>query len=161
MKPDRIYIDNSLLVRWFLHLLYPDRYADMPQIIKFLTEEKEMQKFISLISVAELIHTLKYGKDFAGKNLSMGAIMAMIDDLQNIMGFKVILRDKVGETQLNGVIVSTDILEFLDKHNHIIDCIHVDIAKHHDLFFVTYEGKIGRMREFYDKIMTEKKLLKQ
>ncbi len=161
MKPDKVYVDNSLLVRWFLHRLYPNRYSDTPQIIKFLTKEKGMQKFISLISVAELVHTLKYGKDFAGKNLTIGAIKALIDELQNIMGFEIILRDKIGEAQLNGVVVSTDILEFLDKHQHIIDCIHVDIAKQHDLFFVTYEGKIGRMRKFYDKTMTENKLLKQ
>lgn len=126
-----------------------------------LSEHKEIEKFISLFSIAELVHTLKYGKSFRKFKINFKTIESLIEELQGIVGFDIILKDKIKGVKLNGIVVSGDIIKFLDEHNHILDCIHVDVAKSHDLFFITYEKKIGRIKDLYKKIMTENKLMKQ
>jgi len=155
-----IYIDNSLLIRWFLSKFYPESYNEVPQIIKFLSTKTEIKKYISLMSIAELVRTLKYGEKFERFGLSLRFIHSLIEEMQSVVGFDIILRDNVDGTELNGIIISGDIIKLIDKHRHLIDCIHVDIAKSHDLTFVTYEKKIGRMKEIYDHILTENKLMK-
>lgn len=36
----------------------------------------------------------------------------------------------------------------------MVDCLHVAIAKTNNLLFVTHEGKIGVLKEFYENITT-------
>lgn len=161
MKPDKIYIDNSVLIRWFLHKLHPKKYKTEPQIIRFLTEHREIEKFISLISVAELVHTIKHGENFQSFGLKLNYIRGLLSELQNVTDLKIISKEKINGVEINGVVVSENIVNFVDKHRHIIDCIHVDLAKSHDLFFITHEKNMGVLKEFYDKIMTDDKLMKQ
>jgi len=161
MKPDKIYIDNSLLVRWFFNRLHPKKYKTEPQIIRFLTEHREIRKFISILSVAELVHTLKYGKEFQSFGLKLSYILDSLIELQKAMNMEVISKENIGGMEINGVIVSENIVRFVDKHQHLVDCIHADLAKSHDLFFITHERDMGVLKEYYDKIMTDDKLMKQ
>ncbi len=161
MKPDKIYIDNSLLVRWFLHKLHPKKFKTEPQIIRFLTEHREIRKYISILSVAELVHTLKYGRDFQSFGLPLNFILDSLSELIKSMEIEVISRENFSGTKINGIIVTENIIKFVDKHQHLADCIHVDLAKSHDLFFITHERDMGVLKEFYEKIMTDDKLMKQ
>lgn len=161
MKPEKIYIDNSLLVRWFLRRLHPKKFKTEPQIIRFLTEHKEIKKFISILSVAELVHTLKYSKDFQSFGLKLSYILDSLAELLKAMDVEVISRENIGGMEIDGVIVSENVVKFVDMHQHLVDCIHVDLAKSHDLFFITHERDMGVLKEFYEKIMTDDKLMKQ
>ena len=161
MKPGKIYIDNNLLIRWFLHRFYPRKHKREPQIIRFLSEHKEIKKYISLISVAELVHTLKYGKEFQNFKLDLNYIRVLIEELQNIVGFDIIQKQKVNGMEINGIVISGDVVKFVNVHEHLIDCMHIDIAKSHELFFITHEKKIGQLKKLYENIMTDDKLLKQ
>jgi hypothetical protein len=161
MKPEKIYIDNSVLIRWFLHKLHPKKHKTEPQIIRFLTEHKEIEKFISIVSVAELVHTIRYGKDFQGFGLKLSYIRDLLMKLQNVTDLKIISKEKISGAEINGVVISENVINYVDKHRHLIDCIHVDLAKSHDLYFITHEKDMGILKEFYDKIMTDDKLMKQ
>lgn len=161
MKPLKIYLDNNLLIRWFLHKLHPKKHKDEPQAIKFLIKHKEIEKFISLISVAELVRTLKYGKEFQEFGLKLSYIRDLIIELQNAIGLNIISKEIINGVEINGVIVSENIINFTDKHHDLIDCIHVDLARSHDLLFVTHDRELGRIKEHYEKIMTDDKLMKQ
>jgi hypothetical protein len=161
MKPDKIYIDNSVLIRWFLHKLFPKKHKNIPQIIRFLTEHKEIKKFISILSVAELVHTLKYGKDFQSFRLKLNYILDSLVELQKAMDMEVITKENISGMEINGIIISENVVKFVDNHQHLLDCIHADLAKSHDLFFITHEKNMGVLKEFYDKIMTDDKLMKQ
>jgi predicted nucleic-acid-binding protein len=161
MKPDKIYIDNSVLIRWFLHKLFPKKHKTIPQIIRFLTEHKEIKKFISILSVAELVHTLKYGKDFQSFRLKLNYILDSLVELQKAMDMEVITKENIREMEINGIIISENVVGFVDRHQHLLDCIHADLAKSHDLFFITHEKDMGVLKEFHEKIMTDDKLMKQ
>lgn len=137
------------------------KYKEEPEIIRFLSENKEIEIYISLISIAELVHTLKYHEEFQRYKISLGWIKELIQEFQNIVGFNIIINERINNIEIGGIIIIPEILEFLDKHNGLADCIHVDIAKRNDLCFITYEKKIGRLKEFYDNIITESKLMKQ
>lgn len=161
MIPERVYIDNSLLVRWFLWKFNPHKYPREPQVIRFLASLERVEKYISLISVAELVHTLRYGDDFSGYRLTLRRIEELIQELQGVLGFVLIEQEKVQDTDVGGIIITRDVVRFIDKHKELADCLHVDIAKRNQLCFVTYEKKIGVLKELYDNIMTENKLMKQ
>ncbi len=162
--PDcQIYLDNTSLVRLFLKRFYPEKHKQEPRIIRFLNENKrEIKSFVSTISIAELVHTLKHGEDFKKFNLNFNYIKELIGELQDIIGFDIIQTEKMKDgTEIDGVIVSNHVVEYVFKHKHLPDCIHVDIARQHELTFVTYEKAMGELKEYYDNIMTEEKLMKQ
>ena len=161
MKPEQIYIDNNLLIRWFIHKFNRKKYKSMPEIIKFLNEHPEIKKYISLLSVAELVHTLKYGEDFQKFNLNLKYIEKLLSELQNIINLDIIMKEKRNGVEIDGVIISKDLIKLIDKHRHLIDCMHLDIAKSHDLSFVTHEAKMGELKPLYENIMTDDKLMKQ
>lgn len=161
MKPDKIYIDNNLLVRWFLHKLHPKKFKNEPQVIKFLSDHQEIEKYISIVSVAELVRTVRHGDDFQGFGLKLNYIRDLLTELQNVTGLKIISKEKFNNVGINGVVISENIINFVDRHRHLIDCIHVDLAKSHDLFFITHDRDIGVLKEYYEKIMTDDKMMKQ
>ena len=133
----------------------------MPRIIEFLSEHEEIDKFISLISVAELVCALKYDKEFRRFSVKTSYIQKLLEELQSTMDLKIILTEKVKRTRIEGVIISSNIVKYLNKHNHLVDCIHLDIAKSHELCFLTDEKKMGNLKTFYKNIMTENKFMKQ
>ncbi|MBI3412857.1 MAG: hypothetical protein HY051_02125 [Candidatus Aenigmarchaeota archaeon] len=44
--------------------------------------------------------------------------------------------------------------EMIKKHGEMVDCLHVAIAKTNSLLFITHEGKIGVLKEFYENVDT-------
>lgn len=159
MEPNKIYLDNMFLVQWALYKFFPRKHKRQPRIIEFLSHHKQIEKYISLVSIAELTRTLKYGDEFRKMKLDLKRIIQLIEEMQNIAGLKILLKDTFNNAKLNGIVISYEIIKFIDKH--IIDCIHIDIAKSHELFFISNEKKIGRVKDIYKHVMTENKLMKQ
>lgn len=161
MAPNKIYLDNTSLVRWFLRKFYPDKHKQEPQIIRFLNEHNEIETYVSILSIAELVHTLKHGEEFRKFNLGFEFIKKLIEELQNIIGFSIIKTVSISGTEIDGIIVSGNIIKYVFKHRHLADCIHLDIARQNDIWFVTYEKRMGELKEYYSNIMTEDKLMRQ
>ena len=151
MKPDKIYIDTMFLVRWFLFRFRKRKYDELPRMIEFLREHEEIEKHISVISVAEFVKVLKYNKEFRRYKLTISYIKELIKKLQNFIDLE-ILKDQR---------ISHQIVKYVESHPELIDCIHLDIAKSNELCFITDEKKIGKLKNLYKNIMTENKLMKQ
>lgn len=164
MLPNKVYIDTCILYRWFLWKFYPRKYGKEPKIIRYLSEENsKTRSYVSIITIAELVELLRFDGNFKDKNLGSDTIIALINELQNILNLEIInyKNIKMGDNSFNGIIVSDNIVKFAEFHKEIIDCIHVDIAKSCELCFLTDETKIGSMKSFYNNIMTENKFFKQ
>jgi len=162
MRPDKIYLDTCLLIRWFLWRFDQKKYGREPRIIRFLSETKKYVKsYISIVSVAELVKILKYDDEFKKFEIKTSRIIELIDELQQIIGFDIIRNIVVNNTKVEGVIISKDIIKYVQLHPHLSDCIHVDIAKRYELCFLTIESRTGKLKQLYADIMTEKKFFKQ
>ncbi len=157
--PRRIYLDTNILVGWFKSQLsvgqtksklidHLRRFGPRnPDVIKFLINHRDIEKFISIFTIAEIVHVLKYSDEFKGYDLELATIKWLMELLQEAVGFSVIKEVSLGGNSIKGVIISPDIVDFVDKHSHIIDCIHIDIAKHNELTFVSNERDLGKMKD--------------
>ncbi len=132
-----------------------------PSVIEFLSNHREIEKYISIITVAEAIRVLKYDDDFRRYKLDLESIKALISKLQEIVGFSILEEVVVENRKFKGIIVTPEIIKFIDKHEHLIDCIHIDIAKFHELTFISNEEEYGELKALYPNIMTANKLIKQ
>jgi predicted nucleic acid-binding protein len=158
VRPDKIYIDTMFLIQWFISVLENKK---PPKMIELLSEHEEIEKCISLISVVELKRVLRYNNDFKRYRLEVKRMGQILASLQNMTNLKIIDREKFGEVRINGIIVSYDISRFIEEHDDLVDCIHVDIAKSHELCFLTDDRKIGNLKKIYGNIMTANKFAKQ
>lgn len=159
--PEKIYLDNSLLIRWFLWKLNPRRYRSEPEIVKFLAQSQGMQIYISIISLAELVHTLKYSRDFQRFRMTLPWLRTLLEELQRILGFLIIERERIGGVDIGGIVITPAIVRFLDVHPELMDCLHVDIARRNDLWFITHDDNVGKLKPLYENIMTDNKLIRQ
>ncbi len=161
MIPNKIYLDNTILIRYFLRKFYPQKYKNEPQIIRFLNEHTEIQKFISIISIAELVKKLIHGNDFKKFDICFDYAMKLIEEFQSMLNFKIIETMENNNVVIDGIVVTKNIIKYISIHSDLPDCIHLDIARQHDIWFVTYEKELGRLKEEYGNIITEDKLMKQ
>jgi hypothetical protein len=159
---DKVYIDTDLLVGWFLSKFYPKKHKE-PLIVKFLSEYRnKIKSYISMISIAEIMGLLIHDSKFKDLKLKSDFIEKLISELQTIIGFNVIFsKARVFEQEIICLQITDKVIEYIAVHPHLVDCIHLDIAKSNDLFFVSHEDKIGKLKDLYPKIMTDKKLEKQ
>jgi len=175
MDTSKVYLDTCLLIgcfKWLLEknyqhqfiekiLLLVKREKEQPFIITFLKEHKNIEKFISLVSVAEIISVLKYNKDFRHYKLTLGEINNLLVVLMTMIGFEIIVEIEIDGKKIKGNLITRAINNYIDKHEHVLDCIHVDIAKTNDLLFITNEDKFGLLKDLDCHIMTFNKLVKQ
>ena len=155
----RIYLDNSLLVGWFLPYLQDIKNPKTPKIIEFLSMHREIEVFISFFTIAELVEDLMFKeprvKDYR-KN--MNNVLDLIDILTESLKIKrIIHKDK---NELEGNFIPKNIVEFTSICGSLKDSVHVSIAKYQDLYFVTHDKKITLLGSAYDKIITDNKLYK-
>jgi len=173
MDLKKIYLDTSLLIGCFVWLAEKNYHKrpfplsffvhekEKPYIMAFLSEQKDVQKFISIASKAEIISVLKYDEKFRKYNFSDAEIESLISLLQTIIGFNIIIDMKIGETIIKGNLITDLVIEYTKKCGHVLDCIHVDMARTNDLTFVTSENKLGKIKDLYERIMTENKYTSQ
>lgn len=148
MVPQRIYLDTNQLYGWFENQL--NRKKPESGIVKFLGEKcKDMEKLISVYSVAELLVNLK--RDFQNRDLTAKKLEYLFVILKDIIGIKIILESKI----------TREIIGFADLCNDHNDAVHIQIAKNQDLTLVTKDEKIGRVKPAYPNVMSIGKLMKQ
>ena len=89
MQPNEIYLDTSLLIGWFKHILEKRKKTEEPEIIEFLNNKPEIKRYISVITVAEIIEVLK-SKDFKNYKLEKSYILDLIVNLRNTLNLIII-----------------------------------------------------------------------
>jgi predicted nucleic-acid-binding protein len=162
MLPNKVYIDSCILFRWFLWKFYQRKYKKEPKIIRYLNENASKTKsYVSILTIAELVKILKHDERFKNKDLNIEYIEKLIEELQNIAKFDIINTIRLNGFSIDGVILSKNIVKYVELHPDLIDCIHVDIAKTYELWFLTDEKKIGKLKVLYNSVMTENKFFKQ
>lgn len=154
----QIYIDTSLLQEWFARLMRNERKEE-PKILEFLRERKEITKFISIFTIAELVENLLFHekriRDFMKRTQ---VIESFAELLMQTTGIKIIEFEK--EDEHTGIFVSPNIVKYTGICGSVKDAIHVCIAEHEDLWLITHDDKIGKLKPLYTKITTDTHLLK-
>ena len=149
----RVYLDNSVIEPWFEGIMTGNKQLQTSKFIDFLILHTEIEKFISTFTIAELIEKLLF------KTNNIKSYMkekSKIEDFveafrQTIPNLK-ILEDEVSQNGQKGLFIcAEDLLAFTTKIGSSKDSVHVCIAKHEDLYFVTKDDKIGRVKELYPK----------
>ena len=147
MKPDKTYLDSNLLVDFYRRLMRKKRF-EYPEIIDFLTERKELPKFISSLSLLEIGAVTK--KEFPAFTLK---------DLEN---FTKSLIDTIGlEVIYLPEINWKNALQYAMLCHDARNSLHIDIARSRDLWFITRDKDDPRVKSVYPKVMGENKFRKQ
>ena len=162
MQPNEIYLDTSLLIGWFKHILEKRKKTGEPEIIEFLNDKPEIKRYISSITIAEIIEVLK-SKDFKNYKLEKSYILDLIVNLRNTLNLIIIEEfEEKGRKQLKNIILdSRNIVDFTFLGGEVIDAIHTEIARSNNIYFITRDENIGKTKELYPKIMGLKHFIKQ
>ena len=146
--PSKIYLDTNLLYGWFEGQL--KKKNKQSEIIKFLSEKcHDIEKFISMYSVAELIVRLK--GEFQDREISEDKIGYLF----------VILRDSIGLRILFEAKLTKEVIKFAELCGDHNDAIHIQIAKNENLTLITRDTDVNRVEKTYSSIMSIGKLMKQ
>lgn len=160
--PLKAYLDTNLILHWFkLCIIKRRKQADEQELIKFLSRHKEIEIFLSVFSVAEIVAHLR--NEFKDK-VTMREIEAFINILRNTIKFEIIKLDKFTDTkeqERKGILISPEIIDFAFLCYSARDSIHIDIAKSNDLWLITRDNDIPRVQKIYSKVIGESKFRKQ
>ncbi|MBI3413353.1 MAG: hypothetical protein HY051_04725 [Candidatus Aenigmarchaeota archaeon] len=152
VKIENIYLDTSLLIGVALSLM--DSKNDDTRIVKFLGKHKsEITAYTSFLSLAELAKTIKTDRRFRKFWSNDKSIVAFIDTVIKTTNLIIIENEKA--------IIRKEIIDFVLLHQEVSDCLHVGLAKLNNLWFITHDDKIGKIKPLYENIMTDTKLMKQ
>ena len=156
---NQIYIDTSLLHEWFAGVMRGEKIESDPEIIRFLRENKELKKFISIFTIAELVEDLLFHeKKIRGHMKKLEVIESLSRLLIQITGIEIIELEKRDEHK--GIFISPNVVKYTSICGSVKDATHVCIAEHEDLWLVTHDNKIGKLKYLYKKITTDTHLLK-
>lgn len=155
----QIYIDTSLLLEWFSRLMRGESSRDEPRIIKFLREQKEIKKFISIFTIAELVEDLLFHEKRIRDYMKRKEVIeSFANILMQTTDIKIIEYERQDEHA--GIFISPDIVKYTAACGSVKDAIHVCIAEHEALWLVTHDDKFGRIKPSYENILTDTHLLK-
>ena len=149
MQIDKIYLDTNLIIGFFKNIIKKKKYKEDPKFIRFLSDKNEIQKFISIFTVAEVIQVLR--KEFGSHDLSKRYILDLIDTLRGTVGLNII----------ENVELTSDIIHYTYLCDDLKDAVHVSIAQINDIWFVTRDDDAGKTKELYNKVISERKFIKQ
>ena len=155
----QIYIDTSLLNEWFARLMRGEKPEKDPEIIRFLGAYKDIEKFISIFTIAELVESLLFHEKRIRDHMKkMEIIESFAKLLMETTGLKIIELEKKDEHK--GVFISPQVVKYTSICGSVKDAIHVCIAQYEDLWLITHDNKFGRLKPLYEKILTDRNLLK-
>lgn len=162
MVQEKIYLDTNVIREWFVRIILGDK-KDV-RVIEFLRRHEEIDKFISVYGVAELIETLKKESRIQHKKLTKELIWDLIRAPQNTLTNLKIIEEYTterGTSEYKGIVLSSKIVDFTFLCGDLKDSIHVEIAANNDLIFVTKDAKVGRVKELYPKVVGINKLIRR
>jgi len=148
-KPQRVYLDTNLLMDFFRRIIRHRK--DIPEIIEFLEERKETEKYISVFTIAEITANLM--NEFKDRNLKKEYIIGLVNTLKSTIQLNIIEHEVIE--------LSSIMIDYAYECRDAKDSIHVLIAKKNDLWFITRDNDVPRLKPLYEKIMGERKFRKQ
>lgn len=158
----RIYLDTNLIFHWFeLCLLGRRKLAGEGTFIRFLSDHKEIERYISAYTIAEIAAKLR--KQF-GDKVKLNDIHELIEEFRNLTGTQIIKIDEFSDIKGNkrrGILLSSNIADYAFYCCDSKDALHIDIAKSNDLLLVTADDGIPMVKSMYEKVIGESKFRKQ
>src|SRR3989339_949283 len=137
MKPKRVYLDTNIIYGFFKSIIKGEN--EVPEIIKFLADRNDVEKFISTFTIAEIIENLL--KEFSYRNLKKEYIISLVDALRLTINL---------QTIQESIEFSSELIDYTYECRDAKDSLHVLIAKKNDLYFITRDNDIGRMNKLYE-----------
>lgn len=153
----QVYVDTNLVYEWFSRLMRSEKREE-PKIIKFFCEHKEIKKFVSIFTVAELIEKLLFKQDGIKEHMkNKEMVLSFLRSLMQMTGIQII---GFKEEDEGSIFVSSKIIEYTVICRSMKDAIHVSIAKQENLWFLTHDDEIGKLKPAYEKIITDTHLFR-
>ena len=149
----KVYLDNSTIEPWFEGIMTNNIKLLTSGFINFLIEHKEILKFISTFTVAELIEKLLFKTNNIKQYMKKKSkIEDFVETFRCTIPNLKILEDETSRTGEKGLFIcAEDLLAFTTKIGSTKDAIHICIAKHEGLYFVTKDDDAGRVQSIYEK----------
>ncbi|MBI4170847.1 MAG: hypothetical protein HY514_04075 [Candidatus Aenigmarchaeota archaeon] len=149
----RVYLDNSTIEPWFEAILIEGKHMKTPGFIQFLIVHKEIEKFISSFTVAELVEKLMFHTEKVRPFMKkLELIEGFVNTFQQTIPNLTIIEEEQAPNGQRGLFISVpELIQFTAKIGDIKDAIHVCIAKHEDLYLVTKDDNIGRVQDIYQR----------
>ncbi len=147
----RVYLDTSVILPFFENLM--KNKTETTGFIEFLIRHPEIEKWISSFTIAELVEHLFYKtpevKQFM-KNLKN--IEAFVKTFQQMVpNLNIILLEESKKGNKGLIIAVPQLINYTSLIGNVQDAVHVCIAMHEDLWIVTKDDKIGKVKELYPK----------
>lgn len=156
---ERAYLDINIFREWFVRTIRGDTTPIF--YVEFLSEHTEIEKRISIFSIAEIVETLLKEPELQGWKLTKEWILSLIVIFRDAIGVKIIEEDENYKGQYRGFVVSPKIVEFTYLCGDLKDSVHVDIAKSNDLLFITKDDEIGRVKNAYPRVEGIRSLIRR
>lgn len=147
---ERVYLDVNIFREWFVRIVRGDNRPVF--YVQFLSARKELEKHISVFSIAELVETLLRESQLQGIKLTKGWLLSLVEIFKDTMGAKILEEDEVSKGMYRGFYVSPKIVEFTYLCGDLKDSVHVDIARSASLTLVTKDDKVGRVKTAYPNV---------
>ena len=152
------------MIGWFKWCIYKVRKPKEPEFIKFLSKLESVEKYISIFTIAEVIEVLKTHPDFRGYKIDEKYFEDILEILKRTASISIIEETGIivkGKKQYKKFYITPNIVNFTYTCGELKDSIHVDIAKSNDLWFVTHDDKVGRLKVLYKKIIGSSKFIRR
>ena len=156
---ERAYLDINIFREWFVRTIKNDSTPVF--YVQFLSEHGEIEKFISVFSIAEIVETLLKEPELQGIKLTKEWITSLIEIFKDTVKVEVLEEDKAFKGKYRGFYVSPKIVEFTYLCGDLKDSIHADIAKNHSLLLVTKDDDVGRVKAVYPKVEGIRSLIRR
>lgn len=156
---ERVYLDINIFREWFVRTIKNDITPVF--YVQFLSERSEIEKHISIFSIAELVETLLKEPELQGWRLTKEWISSLIEIFKDTISAKIIEEDEGYKGKYRGFYVSPKIVELTYLCGDLKDSIHVDIARTSDLLLITKDDKVGRVKAVYPKVEGIRSLIRR
>ncbi len=151
-------LDTMIFREWFRQILADEKIPD-PEIIKILAElrEKGEPLFLSIFSIAEIIHNIKDAPGIKAYKIKKGyleTIIKLTETLQSMTGCRIIEGDF--NKSLDKIhIDSHRLMKYSHLADGVKDSVLLIIAEDNELIFVTKDGGSLKAKDAYEHTMGE------
>ena len=147
----KVYLDTNVILPWFENIMSGKN--ETPNVILFLVDHPEIEKYISSFTIAELVEHLMFKTDrIKGFMRKLDIITSFVEAFQNTIPNLSIIELEESKNGDFGILVPIpELIEYTSVIGSVSDSIQVCIAKHEDIYIVTKDDDIGKVQSLYPK----------
>ena len=163
---ERVYLDTSVVLPWFQNLMRGTKDSrgtiETPEIIEFLIARPEIAKYISYFTIAEIVKELMFKTDKVRSHLKrLEIVQSFVLTFQGTIPNLSIIELEESKNGEKGILIPIpELLQYTALIGDTSDAIHVCIAKHEDIYLVTKDDKVGKVKILYPKTIGMKDFAK-